>query len=118
MGIVRHEFPILEYDTDMDAVIMPCHDGLDIRLPEKAVFAFLGDAVERYAMRHNASEIGRFVSATKEYPMYGMDVCGRTLCLMQAPVGAAPAAQILDRMIGYGARKIISGGFLRRAHGV
>jgi len=35
---------------------------------------------------------------------------GEEICLCQAPVGAAPAAQILDWLIGYGVRKVISAG--------
>ena len=110
MSLIKNEIPILEYDTDPCGVIAPDHEKLGIRLPEKAVFAFLGDAVDRYAGAHGAVVAARFKSVTKEYPVYVLDANGSRICLVQAPVGAAAAVQILDWLIAYGARKIISGG--------
>ncbi len=51
MSIQKKEIPILEYDDDPNAVIMPGHERVRIALPEKAVFAFVGDALGRYARR-------------------------------------------------------------------
>ena len=31
------------------AVIMPNHEGLDLHLPKKCVYAFLGEEIDRYA---------------------------------------------------------------------
>lgn len=39
--IHKHEIPILEFDDNPQAVIMPTHEGLDLHLPEKCVYAFL-----------------------------------------------------------------------------
>lgn len=41
MSIIKNDIPILEYDTDKSAVIMPKHEHLGLKLPKKAVFAFL-----------------------------------------------------------------------------
>ena len=76
MSIIKNNFPILEYDTNPVAVIMPDHEKIEMNLPKKAVFAFLGDAVDRYAREHHAHIISHFVSATKEYPVYILDVAG------------------------------------------
>lgn len=110
MSIIKNDIPILEYDTDPLAVIMPGHEHIEMRLPKKAVFAFLRDDVDRYAQEHNATVVSRFISATKEYPVYIIDVNGQQICLMQAPVGAPAAVQILDWLIAYGVREIISCG--------
>ena len=110
MSIKKNEIPILEYDMDPNAVIMPDHEHIDVKLPEKAVFAFLGDAVDRYAETHNATVVAEFISATKVYPIYELEIGGQKICLVQAPVGAPAATQILDWLISYGVRKIISGG--------
>lgn len=40
MPITKHEIPLLEFDSDPSAVIMPTHEGLDIQLPPKCVYAF------------------------------------------------------------------------------
>ena len=110
MSIIKNEIPILEYDTDTRAVIMPDHEHLAMKLPEKAAFAFVGGAVDRYAQKHNAKLAGYFESATKNYPVYIINVDGQQICLMQAPVGAPAATQILEWLISYGVKKIISAG--------
>ena len=49
MSIIKHEIPILEFDTEECAVINPTHEKLDIQLPKKCVFASLGDYIDEYA---------------------------------------------------------------------
>ena len=110
MSIQKNEIPILEYDTDKKSVIMPDHEHIDVVLPQKAVFAFLGDAIDRYAKEHNAAIATYFISMTKEYPIYILDVGKEKICLVQAPVGAPAAVQILDWLISYGVKEVISGG--------
>lgn len=110
MSLIKHDIPILEYDSDVQSVIMPTHEKLNISLPAKAVFAFLGDYIDRFAKQNNGKQIAEFVSATKNYPVYAIQYKGEEICLVQAPVGAAPAAQLLDWLIGYGVRNIISSG--------
>ncbi len=89
---------------------MPHHDGLNLNLPRKAVFAFLRDCIDDFAREHNAKVVSEFVSMTKNYPIYVLNYKGEDICLCQAPVGAAASAQILDWLIGYGVEKIISTG--------
>lgn len=108
--IQKHEIPILEFDDNPQAVIMPTHEGLDLHLPEKCVYAFLGDEIDRFSKTVGAEQVATFVSATKAYPVYVLEHQGEKLCLAQAPVGSAPAAQFMDWLIGYGVRKIISSG--------
>ena len=108
--IQKHAIPILEFDDNPQAVIMPNHEGLDLQLPKKCIYAFLEEEIGRYAQEVEAECVGEFVSATKTYPIYVMDYKGEKVCLAQAPVGSAPAAQFMDWLIGYGVEKIISTG--------
>ena len=108
--IQKHAIPILEFDDNPQAVIMPNHEGLDLQLPKKCIYAFLEEEIDRYAQEVGAECVGEFVSATKTYPIYVMDYKGEKVCLAQAPVGSAPAAQFMDWLIGYGVEKIISTG--------
>lgn len=110
MSITKNDIPILEYDSNPAGVIMPDHEHLGLELPRKAVFAFPGEALDRYAKGHKAQIAGYFESATKDYPVYVIDAGGQEICLMQAPVGAPAAAQILDWLISYGVREVISCG--------
>ena len=108
--IQKHAIPILEFDDNPQAVIMPNHEGLDLQLPKKCIYAFLEGEIDRYAQEVEADCVGEFVSATKTYPVYVMDYKGEKVCLAQAPVGSAPVAQFMDWLIGYGVEKIISTG--------
>jgi len=110
MSIIKSEIPILEFDTEENSVIDPTHEKLDLKLPKKCVFAFLGEYIDEYAGKTDARKVSYFVSATKRYPIYIAKYKGEEVVLCQAPVGAAPAAQILDWLIGYGVREIISAG--------
>ena len=108
--ILKNEIPILEFDTDKTAVIVPTHENLDLKLPRKAVFAFLDEHIEKYAKTHNGIRVGEFTSETKDYPVFIVNHKGEDVCLCQAPVGSAASVQILEWLIGYGVREIITGG--------
>ena len=108
--IQKHVIPILEFDDNPQAVIMPNHEGLDLQLPKKCIYAFLEEEIDRYVQEVGADCVGEFVSATKTYPVYVMSYRGEEVCLAQAPVGSAPAAQFMDWLIGYGVEQIISTG--------
>ena len=108
--IQKHAIPILEFDDNPQAVIMPNHEGLDLQLPKKCIYAFLEEEIDRDAQEIEAECVGEFVSATKTYPVYVIDYKGEKVCLAQAPVGSAPAAQFMDWLIGYGVEQIISTG--------
>ena len=111
MAITKHAYPILEHDSSQLAVLMPDHEKLNLKLPEKAVFAFLGDVIDSYALSHGAKKVSEFISITKVYPIYVLEYKGEEICLCQAPMGAAAAVQLMDWLIGYGVRKIISAGY-------
>ena len=110
MSILKNEIPILEFDSVQTAVIDPGHENLGLHLPKKCVFAFLGDYIEEFAQKNGAKQVSVFISATKHYPVYILNYKGQEITLCQAPVGAAPAAQILDWLMAYGVREIISAG--------
>lgn len=110
MAVIRHELPILEYDDASGAVIQPDHEHLELKLPEKAVFAFLGGCIGRYAREHELPQVAEFISITKKYPVYVVNYKGEDICLCQAPVGAPAAVQILDWLLSYGVKKVISSG--------
>lgn len=110
MSIIKNEIPILEFDTDRTAVINPTHEKLDLKLPKKCVFAFLGEYISEYARKAEAIKVSEFLSMTKRYPIYVLRYKGEEITLCEAPVGSAASAQILDWLIGYGVREIISAG--------
>lgn len=100
-------FPILEYDYSQRAVLEPDHRELGIELPPCAAFPFLGDCVGEYARLNGFPEIARFETVTKDYPVYRVS---DSLCLCEAPVGAPVAVSLMDWMIAYGVRAVVSTG--------
>ena len=110
MSIIKNEIPILEFDTEQTAVIIPTHEKIDLKLPKKCVFAFLGEYISEYASKAEAVKVSEFLSMTKRYPIYVLKYKGEEITLCEAPVGSAASAQILDWLIGYGVREIISAG--------
>lgn len=110
MAVVKNEIPILEYDTEQTALINPTHEKLDLKLPKKCVFAFLGEYITEYANKAETVKVSEFLSITKRYPVYITKYKGEEITLCEAPVGSAASAQILDWLIGYGVREIISAG--------
>lgn len=110
MGIIPCEIPLLEFDPEQTAVIGPDYEQLDLHLPRKCVFAFLGAYIDRCAHAAGARQVATFNSATRLYPIYVTTYHGQEVALCQAPVGAAAAAQLLDWLISYGVREIISAG--------
>lgn len=110
MSIIKNEIPILEFDTDKDAVIPPNHEGLDIVLPKKGVLAFLGNTIEKFASENILVQVANFDSITKKFPLFVMNYKGVDVCMIQAPVGSSAAVQFLDWMIAYGCTEVISSG--------
>ncbi len=110
MSIIKNEIPILEFDSDRTAVLEPTHERLNLNLPKKCVFAFLGEYISEYAMGAEAVKVSEFLSMTKRYPIYVLKYKGKEITLCEAPVGSAASAQILDWLISYGVREIISAG--------
>ena len=72
--ITEHEIPILEYDDSSPEVIAPDHDWTAGALPEKCLFAFLGNVVHEHAAAHGAQVVHTFVTVTFDIPVYVLRV--------------------------------------------
>ena len=89
MSIIKNEITILEFDTEQTAVINPAHEQLDLKLPKKCVFAFLGSYIDEYVDKTDTRLVSHFISATKQYTIYITKFKGEEITLCQAPVGVA-----------------------------
>lgn len=108
--ITRHEIPLLEFDDSSPEVIPPDHDWTAGRLPEKCLFAFLGNVVHEYAAEHNARVVETLITVTFDIPIYVLHDGDEDICLVQSPIGAAASAQVLDTLVSCGCRKVIAVG--------
>jgi uridine phosphorylase len=102
--------PLFEHDYAPAAVLDPDHEGLGVTLPETAVFAFLGDVIDDYARELGAPVAAVHRSVTRDFPVYLVPAGEKTVSLCRAPVGSAQAALLMDWLLSYGVRTVISAG--------
>ena len=93
--IIKNEIPILEYDDSSSEVIPPDHDWTAGRLPEKCLFAFLGDVIHKYAKAHDSDIAETLITVSYDIKIYVLHEDGEDICLVQSPIGAAASAQVL-----------------------
>ena len=108
--IIQNEIPLLEYDDSSSEVIAPDHDWTAERLPEKCLFAFLGDVVHKYAKENNAAMVEELITVSHNIKIYGLHEEKEDICLVQSPIGSASATQALDTLVNCGCTKIIAVG--------
>lgn len=106
--VYKHEIPILEHDTNPHAVIENTNHA--VRLPHRAVFAFLGDAVDDFAASVGAEVMEVYHTIGRDTNIYRIRHKGEELCLCRAPLGGSAAVQLLDFLLGHGARQVIAAG--------
>lgn len=68
MSLIKNDYPILEYDTESKAIIMPGH-STDFHFSERAVMLFMETEVENYAVENDCEIIGQFITI-KNYFLY------------------------------------------------
>lgn len=107
MAVMKNAFPILEYDPEQRAVLMPDRKHL-YTFPRKAVISF--DDIDDFVNENNCEEIGEHITCTKRFPIYKAAWNGSEVLLCHVPLGASAAVQLLDFIIGYGAKEIIAVG--------
>ena len=107
MAVMKNAFPILEYDPEQRAVLMPDRKHL-YTFPRKAVISF--DGIDDFVNENNCEEIGEHITCTKRFPIYKAAWNGIEILLCHVPLGASAAVQLLDFIISYGAKEIIAVG--------
>ena len=108
--IIKNEIPLLEYDDSSPEIIPADYDWTAEKLPEKCLFAFLGDVIHEYALKHNARIVETLQTVSNEIKIYVLNNGKEDVCLVQSPIGAAPSAQILDTLLSCGVKKVIAVG--------
>ncbi len=86
MGVHKNKSPILEFDDNPKSVIMPGYGELNLKLPKKCVYAFLGEYIEEFANKNNGVNVAEFDSITKRYPIYVINYRGEKICLVQGQI--------------------------------
>lgn len=110
MPVLQNKFPVLEFDPDCSALVMPNILREGVSLPDKAVFAFVGDHVDSFAESVNADVATSIDSITKQFLVYVCRHKGQDICLVQAPMGAPAAVQNLDVILSLGVKTVLATG--------
>lgn len=108
MTLIKNEIPILEYDTDKQAVLMP--GRFNYLFSEKAVLLFMEPEIDEYVAAHHCEEVGKFECVTKTFYAYKTKIQGTEITFAQVPLGGAGAVQIMEQIIAGGAKQIIAAG--------
>lgn len=106
--VYKYEIPILEHDDNRSAIIMNTHHSL--LLPRRAVFAFLGDAVDEYAESVGAEILEVYHTIGRDTNIYRIHHRNQELCLCRAPLGGSAAVQLMDFLLGHGVSRVIAAG--------
>ncbi len=109
MAVFKNEIPILEFDTEQSAVIMPGHHS-EYNFPQKAVMLFMESEIDDFVAANVCEIVGKFVSITKEFYVYRTIINHVDIAFVQAPLGGAGAVQIMEQLIAGGVQEIIAAG--------
>ena len=108
MTLYKNKFPILEFDTDKNSILMPKPEGPD-RLPAKCVVSF-SDYVYKYAEKVSAKVHSEFVTCTKTFKIYLTRYLGYDVCFCEVPLGASASVQLVDHLFLSGVSHMIASG--------
>ncbi len=109
MNTEKELIPLLEFD-DSPAVFTPESFDRCVPLPEKAVFAFAGDCTDSYAEACGAEKVTEVETITRLFPVYVTKHKEQDICFIQAPMGAASAAEMLEILIAGGVKTVLAAG--------
>lgn len=109
MALIKNEIPILEYDTEEQAVLMP-GERRDYKFTEKAIMLFMEPEIDEYVLTHDCEIVGKFESVTKTFLVYRTVHKGVLITFCQAPLGGAGAVQIMEQLIKGGVKEIVAVG--------
>lgn len=100
--------------TDFDpeeGLISPGFEKLGLALPEYAVMAFLSERhIQSFAEAHEGYQAGKFMSLTKNFPVWVVKIGEEEVTLIQAPAGAPAAVLMEERLFAYGTEKLLTVG--------
>src|SRR6266702_4705201 len=107
---MQHDYPILEFDSTLEAMLESRRIIKPIDIPEHAVACFFQDVITQLSQRHAARVIKHLKSEIGTHPVYELEVEGRRLAVFHPGVGAPLAAGMLEEVIALGCRKFIACG--------
>ena len=106
----RREYPILEFDGALEAMLEPKRLINPGDVPEHAIACFFQDVISKLVQDHGARVVKHLRSEIGSHPVYELDVDGRRLAVFHPGVGAPLCAAMLEEVIALGCRKFVACG--------
>jgi uridine phosphorylase len=107
---LKPSIPILEFDPDRKAIVSPEIHRHGQQLPERVVFCFFMDVLDRLVADGRLEVIGELGSEMGKNPIYRMESQDGVVAVLHPGVGAPLAAGFLEEMIALGGRGFIACG--------
>jgi uridine phosphorylase len=104
------DLPILEHDSQSEAVIEPSWANRRLDVPEHCVICFFKEVIDKVRQEHNARVITENRWEDGPHPLYEISHAGRRLAFFHPGVGSALSAALLEEVIAFGCRKFIACG--------
>lgn len=102
---------ILDFDDNPHAVLEPNHDNYPFHFHAKLLYAFVPEEeINAFLDQHLHRTIGEFDSVSFTPKIYEVQLGNELVTLCQAPLGASAAVQLLDWLIGYGVKEVLTVG--------
>jgi uridine phosphorylase len=102
-----NQFPILEFDPTLEAIIEPSKFIKPVNAPEHCVITFFKEVLDDLHEHGNSKIIAHHNWADTERPLYELQFQGKRLAAIHPGVGAALTCGILEEVIARGCRKFI-----------
>jgi uridine phosphorylase len=109
MTIKSHDYPILEFDYNRQAIIEPKGD-FDVNDQQHVVLCFFKDILNQLLQEGRLTQLGALGSEMGPNPVYQLEHEGKRLLVVHPGVGAALAVGFLEEIIALGARYVIACG--------
>lgn len=101
------DYPILEFDPDLQAILSPQVESLRGKLPPKALMCFFQDVLQDQAEQGKLTKVGNVRSEIGENPVYTTNFDNQSITVLHAGDGASLAASFLDDLIAAGVKQVI-----------
>ena len=106
----RRDYPILEFDPTLPALIEPSEHIEARDMPEHCVPCFFLEVIDELVESGRAREVACMNSEMGRHPVYELDVDGKRLAVFHPGITSAFAGAMLKEVIAFGCRKFIACG--------
>ncbi|MCF8008479.1 MAG: nucleoside phosphorylase [Halanaerobiales bacterium] len=105
------EYPILEFDPTLKAVIEPSEQIKPIEISKTCVVCFFKEVIDKYLEKNKLNLIKKIKTEMGSMPVYELKVSNqKKITIFHPGIGAPLAAGMLEEVIALGGRKFVACG--------